>query len=211
MPSLVEFLEQRSELTTSALAEFVGEYVRDRWKLVLREQRDKLLDTFDRVGEPAYGVYFTALMRPLRQQFAAAGLSTEPAFPGALPYSVEEWGGPMDDRARQMWFVVTRDDQPAPMGTIVVRFFHDHTRFRVPRSPEVIALDVTDPAAIVRILTDGASNDWEAPPGDDPSADQVIDELSESIDLLLRENRELRRQLGQVPDGAPDPKGTNGS
>lgn len=159
MPPLREFLQQRDELTTAYVADFVRGYVRERWRAVLEQQYDKLLDAYERVGEPAYGVYFTALMRPLRQEFAAAGLITEPAFPGALQHSVEDWAGPMDDRERSMWFVVRRERKP-PLGTIVVRFSHDHTRFRVPRAPGVIALDETDPEDIVEVLTGGAPSDW---------------------------------------------------
>lgn len=204
MLSLVEFLEQRGELTTSVLADYVGRYVRERWRTVLQENEDKLLETFERYGEPAYGVYFTQLMRPLRRQFAAAGLSTEPAFPGALPYSVEEWGGEMDDRERAMWFVVSRDGEE-PFGTLVVRFFHDHTRFRVPRAPQVVALDETDPEEIVDTLTGGASTDLDEPPLED-----VVQEMSASIETLIRENRALRRELGRLHDGGTSANQTNG-
>jgi hypothetical protein len=155
----VDFLEQRDEVSVSSLAAFVKEYVKDHWRVVLREQREKLLDAWERVGEPAYGVYFTALMRPLRQQFVDAGIVTDPAFPGALPHSVEAFAGPMNDRARCMWFVVRRKGG-APFGTIVVRFFHDHTRFRVPRSPDVLAIDETEPDDIADVLTGGANSDW---------------------------------------------------
>lgn len=201
MITLVDFLEQR-EVTAAALAEYVGQYVRDRWREVLREHRDKLLDTFERYGEPAYGTYFTTLMRPMRREFEAAGLTTEPAFPGALPYSVEGWGGPMDDRERAMWFVVRRRGR-APIGTIVVRFFHDHTRFRIPRAPRVIALDVTDPEEIVEAL--GGEDGPESQP--EPPLEVVVEELSASIETLIRENRALKRRLGQLPGGGGSANG----
>ncbi len=61
----------------------------------------------------------------------------------------------MEERERWMWSVVRRG-QEAPLGTLVVGLFHDHTRFRVPRPPDVLALEETGEEAIAGAISRAA-------------------------------------------------------
>jgi hypothetical protein len=47
---------------------------------------------------------------------------------------------------------VVRREGGGPLGTLVVGLFHDHTRFRIARSPGVLALKETDADVIVRAI-----------------------------------------------------------
>jgi hypothetical protein len=145
-----DLLPERDEDTIHALARYVQDYVDERWQPVLREGREELLRLYEKAGEPAYGTYANKLFRPVREELGRAGFLSEPAFPGALSAS-REWG-PGEDRERWMWSVVQRGQGP-PLGAIVVGLFHDHTRFRVPRAPGVLALEETDADAIIRTLS----------------------------------------------------------
>jgi Family of unknown function (DUF6022) len=142
------------DASISTIAAFVSQYLHGRWRRVLRDNRESLERVFETAGEVAYGRYWTLLTRPLREQFTMAGLRTDPRFPGNFRHSVEEWG-PLEDRKRCMWYVVRAADSASPLGTLVLGSFHDHTRFRVPRAPEALALEATDADAIVEFLLGG--------------------------------------------------------
>ena len=79
--------------------------------------------------------------------------STSPSFPGTLSTS-REWGPP-EERERWMWSVV-RPAQGAPVGTLVVRLVHDHTQFRIPPPPGVLAVKETEADAIVQAVSHAA-------------------------------------------------------
>lgn len=51
-----------------------------------------------------------------------------------------------------MWSIV-RQMPEAPVGTIVVGLFHDHTRFRLPHPPSVLALEEIVADAIVQEIS----------------------------------------------------------
>jgi hypothetical protein len=44
------------------------------------------------------------------------------------------------------------DRDGTPQGALVYRLFHDHTRFRIPRAPEVLALRETEPGTIRSVI-----------------------------------------------------------
>jgi uncharacterized protein DUF6022 len=47
---------------------------------------------------------------------------------------------------------VLRQENGEALGTLVTRFFHDHTRLRILQAPQVLALEATDAMVIaVRI------------------------------------------------------------
>ncbi|MBJ7604139.1 MAG: hypothetical protein JF888_13250 [Candidatus Dormibacteraeota bacterium] len=135
----------------AAIATYVGHYIDDSWQPVLRDNRVRLLHTFEVAGEAAYAAYWGLLTKPLRNEFARAGLSTLPAFPGDLNHSVEA-DGPPASRNRSMWYVVRRTEGDLSLGTLVLNLVHDHKRFRVPRVPQVMSLTVTSRPAILRAL-----------------------------------------------------------
>ncbi|HEY6407334.1 MAG TPA: DUF6022 family protein, partial [Ktedonobacteraceae bacterium] len=91
----------------------------------------------------------------VQEQLKQTGFSSSPSFPGTLSTS-REWG-PLQERERWMWSVI-RQTQGAPIGTIVIRLFHDHTRFRIPHSPGVLALKETDADAIVQAVSQAAGH-----------------------------------------------------
>lgn len=128
------------------LASHIQLYVHEQWRRVLRENQEELMRLYDEAGEPAYGTYTRKLFRPVQGQLKRAGFLSQPRFPGTLASS-REWG-PAEGRERWMWSVLRRG-QGEPLGTLVVGLFHDHTRFRVPRAPGVLALEETDADAIV--------------------------------------------------------------
>lgn len=153
MKPLEELLSGQSEITIQTLADYVQNHVREQWRQVLDESREELLRLYDKSGEPAYGAYAQRLFRPIREQLEWAGFLFEPRFPGTLSTS-REWGPP-EERERWMWSVV-RQERGASLGTLVMGLFHDHTRFRIPRSPGVLALKETDDDGIVETISRAA-------------------------------------------------------
>lgn len=153
MKPLKEILSGQSEVAIQTLADYVQDHVREQWWRVLNESQEELLRLYDKSGEPTYGAYAQKLFRPVREQLERAGLLSEPRFPGTLSTS-REWGPP-EERERWMWSVARRG-QGEPLGTLVVGLFHDHTRFRIPRLPGVLALEETDNDAIVGAISRAA-------------------------------------------------------
>jgi hypothetical protein len=155
MKPLKEFLSGRDGTEIQALAHYIQQNVDGRWQRVLEDNRGEFRHKYDELGEPAYGVFASILFRPIREQLESASFISEPRFPGTLAAS-EEWG-PMEERERWMWSVVRREREAA-LGTVVVRLFHDHTQFRLPRPPEIFALNETDAEAIGREISRAATH-----------------------------------------------------
>jgi hypothetical protein len=155
MKPLKGFLSERDGSEIQALAHYFQQNVNERWQRVRNENWAELRRAYDKVGEPAYGVFASILFRPIREQLDSAGFITEQRFPGTLATS-DEWA-PADERERWMWSVVGRE-RGAALGTIVVGLFHDHTRFRIPRSPKILALFVSSNEAIVREISRAAGH-----------------------------------------------------
>jgi hypothetical protein len=100
----------------------------------------------------AYGTYLTLLFRPIHRQLKLAGLTPKPRFPGDFNIS-REWGvADETDQQRWMWSTVVAADGTA-LGTIVTVVFHDHTQFRLPRPPQIIALAETGKEAVIAVLS----------------------------------------------------------
>lgn len=136
-----------SKSTIGTLVREIQQHVDQHWRHVLDSGEQDFLRLFGSIGEPAYGSYAQRLFEPVRAQIEQAGFVTTPAFPGTLSTSLE-WG-PEEQRERWMWCTV-RQASGAQGGTIIVRLVHDHTRFRVPRSPTVLTLMEVEPEAIVQ-------------------------------------------------------------
>lgn len=151
MKSLDMFLTETDEITIHTLASYIKDYSQKQWQSVLRANQVELEHMFDTIGEgAAYGTYATKLLQPIQQQLKRIGYASKPSFPGTLSTS-REWG-PQRERERWMWCVVRRANE-APLGTLVIVYCHDHTRFRIPRSPDVLALEQTETTAIVEALS----------------------------------------------------------
>ncbi len=95
-------------------------------------------EAYQRMGEPAYGLYNRELFAPIQARLSAAGLLCKPPLPGTLPLSEEDWG-PEDHRERRMWTLL-HDERGTRIGAIVTRFFHDHTQLRLPEPPTAVGL-----------------------------------------------------------------------
>jgi hypothetical protein len=157
MKLLRDFLLEQSEVTIQTLASYIQQSIEEQWQLLLQQNWEKLLQIYDTAGEGAsYGTYAHLLFRPFSLQLKQAGFSSSPSFPGSLPTS-REWGPP-EERERWMWSVV-RDSQGAPVGALVVRLVHDHTRFRIPSAPSILALKETNTSAIVQAILHAAGQE----------------------------------------------------
>ncbi|MBB6097491.1 hypothetical protein HNR42_000908 [Deinobacterium chartae] len=136
-----------------ALADRLQSTIDTRWKALLEEHADRLADAYARGGDLAYGSYLGLLFRPLNRELKRSGLRLIPDLPGNMERS-REWGSDAagTDQQRWMWSRVERG-QGEPLGTLVTVVYHDHTRFRLPRAPRVLALEATDDAAVIRALS----------------------------------------------------------
>src|SRR5690606_23216353 len=75
-----------------------------------------------------------------------------PPLPGDFDIS-REWGNEDEsDQQRWMWSEIYAKDGTA-IGTLVLIVYHDHTRFRVPRNPDVIALSEVACADVIKELS----------------------------------------------------------
>lgn len=133
---------------TAALADHIRAWIDERWQAVLDEHRAELEREFAARADVAYRTYGGLLLGPVRaelEELASDGYTFEPAYPGAFRDSIEP-AAPPADRVRTFWTVVSREGEP--VGTLVYRMYHDHSRFRVRRAPEVLALEETEPDAV---------------------------------------------------------------
>jgi Family of unknown function (DUF6022) len=151
MKPLEEYLSETSAVTIHTFASYIKQYIAEKWQHVLQERQKELVHVFDKVGEgAAYGTYAQQLFHPIQEQLKQSGFHSEPGFPGAL-YTSREWG-PLTRRERWMWCMV-KTAQGVPLGALVILYFHDHTMFRIPHPPEVLALEATNNQAIVVVLS----------------------------------------------------------
>lgn len=143
-----------------AVARGIEAHIAAHWRAVFDEHRDKLRDAYEKAGDVAYGTYLTLLFSPVHRELRRAGLRAAPQLPGDFDSS-REWGvEAQDDEQRWMWSTINTA-AGEPLGTIVTIVFHDHTRFRVPRRPQIIALAETGKEAVVAALA-GRSTDFAA-------------------------------------------------
>ncbi|OWY63777.1 hypothetical protein B7486_51090 [cyanobacterium TDX16] len=151
---IVLSLNQNSDI--HAIGRYIENQIDEHWQILLDRNRDKLLNTFNKVDDMAYGVYCYKLFRPIHQQLKQAGLHPLPWFPGDFNSS-REWGADQSDRQRWMWSTIAPMGKEA-IGTIVIIIFHDHTQFRLPRPPRTIALTETSKEAVVAVLSERSTN-----------------------------------------------------
>lgn len=159
MKTLEELMFAQDQSTVQTLADYALGHVHEQWQQVLAENHEELRRLYEAAGEAAYREFARKLFQPVQEQFEEAGFYSEPRFPGTLSAS-KEWG-PVEERQRWLWSTVRRGLRAPPLGVLAVGLFHDHTRFRIPRSPSVFAIRETDAdailGAIVRIAGDRES------------------------------------------------------
>nr|BCJ78218.1 hypothetical protein [Niallia circulans] len=158
--TLNDFLQKQPESKIGAVAAFIQSHIRENWQVILEKEKERLLKAYAEAGDPAYGTYLNLLLLPVHRQLQEAGIRPEPRLPGNFDIS-REWGRKADrsEQERWMWSTLHTEDV-GPIGTIVTITYHDHTRFRVPREPGIIALAETSQEDIVEALS-GLSADFK--------------------------------------------------
>lgn len=149
MKTLIEQLSENGK-TIEVLKCHIQEFIDSSWQDVWVQNEKELQSHFEKGGDTAYGLYFSKLFQPIAMQLKEAGLGSSPVLPGSFPQSVEKWG-PLEDRERRFWSVISQINDSA-LGTIVTRIFHDHTRLRIPRPPQLITLKETDTERIKELI-----------------------------------------------------------
>jgi hypothetical protein len=153
MTPLAETLSCKGK-TLETVATYVQQYVTSHWQDVWHDHQPEIERVYQHTGDPAYGLYSRRLFGPLQQELQQAGLTCEPALPGTFPLSREAWG-PQEARERRFWCVLRQENGEA-LGALVTRYFHDHTRLRIPLAPQVLALPETDAMAIAARIEQSA-------------------------------------------------------
>ena len=152
MELLKEFLSENKNSNIFAIAQYIDTHIAANWQTLIEKNIDKLVDVFNRAGDMAYGMYLGWLFLPVHKQLKEAGLRPKPRFPGDFNIS-REWGTKEEtDQQRWMWSTIESTEGKS-LGTIVTITFHDHTQFRVPQKPQIIALTETSKEAVVEALS----------------------------------------------------------
>ncbi|WP_036604864.1 DUF6022 family protein [Paenibacillus assamensis] len=150
--SLVDILKESGEARIKGIALFIEEHVAHHWEDVLVNNQEKLQKAYEEAGDAAYGTYLNLLFLPVHRQLKEAGITPEPRFPGEFEIS-REWGNEQEThQQRWMWSTVYGPQQEA-LGTIVTIIFHDHTQYRVPQQPDILALTEVGKEAVVEALS----------------------------------------------------------
>lgn len=165
---MIDVNEYTGELPESARTDVIalGSYIQavvDRRfnELVAADDAD-WQKCFREIGDAAYGRFNALVFKPVREAMAFAGLKPVPQFPGSFQSS-REWGN-ADESHQQRWFLTCiKAAGGSPLGTIAIGSHHDHTRFRLPRSPEVIAVSAVRRREVIELLTELMPEFGEAP------------------------------------------------
>jgi Family of unknown function (DUF6022) len=152
MASLQEFMVENKQSDILAIAQYIEAHIALNWQSLIHKNIDKLVGVFNKAGDMAYGMYLGWLFLPIHKQLKQAELRPEPRFPGDFNIS-REWGNQeQTDQQRWMWSTIN-STEGKPLGTIVTITYHDHTQFRIPQKPQIIALTETSKEAIVEALS----------------------------------------------------------
>jgi hypothetical protein len=143
-------LRQGPHLDIHELAQKIQAMIEQGLSAILPERQLEFDARFAKDGDMAYGTLNTELFAPVRVLLREHGLQAKPRLPGRFNDS-REWGNADEShQERWMWSVILRDGMP--IGTIAVGSHHDHSCFRLPRSPQVIGISSTTPRQIVSEL-----------------------------------------------------------
>jgi len=134
------------------IGQFIDAHIQSNWQGVLSNHADKLKRAYEEAGDMAYGTYLNLLLNPVLKEMKELGLRAEPRLPGDFDIS-REWGNEDEtDQQRWMWSAIY-DKGGEPLGTIVIQVYHDHTQFRLPRKPGVLALTMTAKEEVAEALS----------------------------------------------------------
>lgn len=109
----------------------IESYIDCEWKDVWKQNQSELMDVHKKSGDRAYGIYCFNLFKPLQERLEQAEILPKPMLPGSFSQSVEQWGS-WENRERRFWSLLERKDGKR-LGAIITRFYHDHTRLRLPK------------------------------------------------------------------------------
>jgi hypothetical protein len=150
MESLQAFFTDSGSSDIHKIAQYIQQHVDEQWETVYQNTRDEMVARYAEIGDSVYGIYGSHLFRHIHHQLKEVGLRATPRLPGDFNSS-REWGEETD-RQRWMWSkIVTKDN--APVGTILVAFYHDHEQIRIPRAFKIIGLEVTGKQEVVDALS----------------------------------------------------------
>jgi vancomycin aglycone glucosyltransferase len=139
---------RKAESDIHALARRVQAIVDLELARILPVRQDEFQRRFEAHGDLAYGTLNAELFRPVQTALREAGFKATPRLPGSFQRS-REWGNPEETHQQRWMWSVIRTAQGTPIGSLAVGSHHDHSRFRLPRSPEILALRATVPSRIV--------------------------------------------------------------
>lgn len=147
MTMLPPALSDREKDDILALGERIQAHVDAQWQALLEENAEVLQIAYERSGDAAYGVFLGLLYRPIRILLEQADRRAVPHLPGDFEIS-REWGSADEtDNQRWMWSTIETVEGQT-LGTLVTVVHHDHSRFRIPRPPAVIAISETEREAV---------------------------------------------------------------
>lgn len=153
MPSSEIRLPEEAVTNIFALGDLIQATVDRRLRELWEPNSAEYQVLFEQVGDMAYGKFNALLFLPVRKALEASGLKASPRLPGSFQTS-REWGN-TDETHQQRWMVSRiLGAGGSPLGTIAVGSHHDHTRFRLPRSPEIIALEAVRPKDVIAALSE---------------------------------------------------------
>lgn len=145
--------DQGKDFDVHSLGDRIQTIVDEGIASILPAKQSEFDERFRRDGDMAYGALNTALFQPVRRLLSELGLKAKPRLPGDFQDS-REWGNADEThQQRWMWSLILRKDGKA-IGAIAVGSHHDHSRFHLPRSPQILSLSATTWAAAKRELGD---------------------------------------------------------
>ncbi|MCR8843574.1 DUF6022 family protein [Paenibacillus sp. SC116] len=145
-------LDEKGEARIQSIARYVEKHIVDNWDSILTIHKDKLNKAYSEAGDAAYGTYSNLVFLPIHRQFKEVGIQPEPRFPGEFEIS-REWGNEQETHQQRWMWSTVYGPQQEPIGTIVTIIYHDHTQFRVPQQPDILALTEVGKEAVVEALS----------------------------------------------------------
>ncbi|WP_096185605.1 DUF6022 family protein [Evansella halocellulosilytica] len=139
----------RNGRTIEVFTDYLQKYIDQHWVKVWERDLQDLERVYANGGDKAYGLFMSKLFRPLAVECRETGFIPKPILPGDFSQSEEHWG-PWEERERRFWTVIHENDNP--IGTVVTSFFHDHTRLRVPKPPQLCSLKQTDHSDVSKLI-----------------------------------------------------------
>jgi hypothetical protein len=159
MESLEAFFTANNSRDIHTIARYVQQHVNAEWEIAFEATQARMVELYPQIGDSVYAMYGKRLFQHIHDQFKTVGLQATPKLPGSLPPS-REWGDDESDRQRWMWSKITTTDGK-PVGTLVCVYFHDHIQIRIPRAPQIMALQATSKTAVIAALS-SMSGDFKA-------------------------------------------------